>query len=90
MGIASMRSWYLAAASISSCFLKWAMSSGCVRSSSLVSVADRSCQYTNIAKEDGRRKERPTFVVEFLEMVDLVLILVITVMARSRLLSHEM
>lgn len=90
MGIASMRSWYSAAASISSCFLKWAMSSGCVRSSSLVSVADRSCQYASVRKRtEGVRKELPTFVVEFFKVMDLILILVVTVMTRSRLCTPK-
>jgi len=80
-----MRSWYSAAASISSCFLKWAMSSGCVRSSSLVSIVGGSCQLCDCDEEGGRGEERPTFVVEFLKVMNLILILVVTVMTRSRL-----
>ena len=62
------------------------MSSGCVRSSSLVSVGHRARQHSNTASIE----EQPTFIMKLLEVVDLVLILVIAMVSWPGLSIHAM
>lgn len=94
IGMRSSRCCRSSSSTSRSCFLKCAMSSGCVRSSSFVSIATDPHQNERpptstpdpsepTLEQNGRRKR--TLVMKLLKMMNLILVLVIAMMSRTQL-----